>query len=118
MRWLPVLVLGAVLFALALNDDVYNATSPPQLLGHVALRKLYSIVAFACVGAAYRYARPRAGIVETAAAIGLYSGLIEIGQWFTSQEALAWNLLDVGCGMLGGGLAAALLNRVAGARAR
>jgi hypothetical protein len=118
VRWLPFAVVGAVLFALALSDDVYNVTSPPHFSGHVALRKLYSVIAFACVGAAYRYARRRSGIVETAAAIGLYSGLIEIGQWFTSEESLPWNLIDVACGILGGGLAAAILNRVAAARGR
>ena len=118
MRWLPFVLIGLVLFALALSDDVYNATSPPAFTGHVLLRKLYSVIAFACVGAAYRYARRRSGVVETAATVGLYSGLIEIGQWFTSEESLLWNLIDVGCGTLGGALAVAVLNRVAAARGR
>jgi hypothetical protein len=118
MRWLPFVAVGALLFALALNDEVYAVTSPPEFAGHVLLRKLYSVVAFACVAASYRFARRRAGTVEMAAVGGLYSGAIEIGQWFTSEESLRWNLFDVGCGILGGLLAAAVINLTNAVRGR
>ena len=117
MRWLPFLVIAAAFFALALSADVYEVTSPVGLDYHVALRKLYSIVAFAIVGAAYAFARRRSGIVETAAAIAIYSGLIEVGQWFTTTESLHWNLIDVACGLAGGGIAG-LVSRVRAARAK
>jgi VanZ family protein len=52
------------------------------------------------------------------AAVGLYSGLIEIGQWFTSDESLRWNLVDVMCGMIGGTIGAAIVGRLHAARGR
>jgi hypothetical protein len=119
MRWLPFLAVSAVFFLLALSNDVYELTSPPEFgVAHVLLRKLYSVGAFAIVGVAYAYARRRSGIVEAAAAVGLYSGLIEIAQWFTTHEPLRWNLIDVGCGIVGGALAGALVSRVRAARGR
>lgn len=117
MRWLPFIVLGAVLYGLAVNGEVYVAASPPEFAQHVLLRKVYSIVAFAVLGAAYSFARRYARPADAAVAVALYSGLIEIGQWFTSEEPLGWNLFDVACGALGGALGAAALNRFAAARA-
>jgi VanZ family protein len=118
LRWLPFLVVGAALFVLALSSDVYELTSPSAFGYHVVLRKVYSIVAFAIVGVSYAFARPRSGVVETATAIALYSGLIEFGQWFTSDESLTWNLVDVACGFAGGMLGGALVSRVRAARAK
>lgn len=118
MRWFPFLVTSALFYVLAQSSDVYERTSPSQVGHHVILRKTYSLVAFAVVGAAYAYARRRGGVIETMAAIGIYSGLIEIGQWFTSAESLRWNLFDVMCGMIGGTIGAALVGRLHAARGR
>ena len=118
LRWILFAVPALVLFALALSGDVYVATSPPAFSAHVLLRKVYSIVAFAIVGAAYSYARRGAAPSDAAFAIALYSGAIEIGQWFTSDEELAWNLVDVACGAVGGALGAAVLTRLAGDRVK
>lgn len=106
------------MFAAALSGDVYDATSPPEFVWHVGLRKLYSIVAFTLVGACYAFARRRVRIVDAALAIALYSGLIEIGQWFTGDEPLRWNLFDVGCGFIGGALGALVFNRLRAGRAK
>jgi hypothetical protein len=103
---------------LALNGEVYDATSPPMLEGHVLLRKLYSIGAFALLGAAYAFARRRFRVLEVATAVGIYSGAIEIGQWFVTDEPLLWNLVDVACGIAGGALGALLLNRLRAVRGR
>jgi VanZ family protein len=118
MRWFPFLVISLFFYVLAQSGDVYELTSPSELSGHVLLRKVYSVVAFAIVGAAYAYARRRGGIIDTMAAVGLYSGLIEIGQWFTSDESLRWNLVDVMCGMIGGTIGAAIVGRLHAARGR
>lgn len=118
LRWLPFATVSLSLYFLALDNDVYDVTSPPALSFHVFLRKFYSIIAFALVGLTYSFGRRRAGIIDAAAAIGLYSGLIEIGQWFTSQEALRWNLFDIGCGIVGGALGAAVFSRLIAVRVR
>lgn len=117
VRWLPLAVFAAGFFVLALRGDVYEATSPHGLGWHVALRKAYSVGAFALVGAAYAFAR-RCTVGESALAIALYSGAIEIGQWFTSDEELTWNLVDVTCGGLGGALGAAAVIRARAVRGK
>jgi len=118
VRWIVFAVPAIVLFASALSGDVYDATSPPAFAGHVLLRKCYSIIAFAIVGAAYTYLRRGARVADAAIAIALYSGGIEIAQWFTGDEALRWNLFDVGCGAIGGALGAAVLTRLLGDRVK
>jgi hypothetical protein len=118
VRWALFAVPAIALFATALSGDVYDVTSPPALGAHVLLRKFYSIVAFAVVGAAYAYARRGARPLDAGIAIAIYSGGIEIGQWFTGDEPLRWNLFDVACGFAGGALGAAILNRLGGDRVR
>lgn len=107
------MLLASAFFALALSNDVYNVTSPPALTFHVLLRKIYSIGAFALVGAAWAWAWPgpaRMRLRIAALAIGVYSGSIEVGQKITEgTEPLIWNFIDVGCGAVGGLLGAALL---------
>jgi hypothetical protein len=118
-RWALFAVPFVVLYAMAMSGDVYDATSPPSLgAAHVLLRKLYSIIAFAVVGATYGYARRGVRVLDAACAVALYSGCIEIGQWFVSEEPLAWNLFDTGCGFVGGALGAALLNRLGADRVK
>jgi hypothetical protein len=106
VRWLAFLAVAAFFFALALRGDVYVATSPPSFGWHVALRKAYSIGAFAIVGALFRWASgERPGF--TALIVAVYSGGIEAGQRITDgHESLAWEAFDVACGAVGGWLGA------------
>lgn len=106
-RWALFAGVAAAIFAAALSGDVYDVTSPKALTHHVTLRKVYSIGAFAVVGLTYALARRRrAGVADTALAIAIYSGFIECGQFFTSDEPLSFELLDVACGAAGGALGA------------
>ena len=101
-----------------MSGDVYDITSPPEIAWHVWLRKIYSIGAFALVGGCYAFARRRVTLMDAALLVALYSGLIEIGQWFVGDEPLGWNLFDVGCGFVGGALGALVFNRWRAGRAR
>ena len=112
MKWwtLAACLLATALFAVALRADVYEVTSPPAWSSHVFLRKVYSIVAFTLVGYAARRAAREHGVVLTATTTvvgtAAYSGLIEVGQSLNgSQEGLAWSLVDVACGAVGGVIA-------------
>ncbi len=103
-------VSGALYFA-ALNSDFYNLTSPFDFDLHVVLRKLYSVGAFALVSFLIARALAELGLPIYARWVVLigaaYSGAIEVGQFFNgSPEGLTWNAFDVGCGALGGALAA------------
>ena len=111
------LALAAVLFWAAISNEVYDLTSPPALSWHVALRKAYSIVAFAAVGfTAERALRPSGrAVLRGAVLVALYSAAIEVAQALHgSREGLVWNGIDVACGALGGaiGTAAGRLTRV------
>ncbi|GAC1525140.1 MAG: hypothetical protein NVS2B8_09780 [Vulcanimicrobiaceae bacterium] len=107
------LAIPCALFVAALNNDFYNATSPPQLSFHIVMRKLYSIGAFALVGYLIARALGECGFPlhgRTVVALGaIYSGAIEVAQFGNgSQEGLAWNLFDIGCGAVGGAISARL----------
>ncbi len=110
-RWTLIATLVACLvYALALRDDFYHLTSPTALPWHVALRKLYSIVAFAVVGYLARRALIENGrdrvVVPCIVGVAVYSALIEVGQYLLgSKEALGWNAIDTLCGAVGGALA-------------
>jgi hypothetical protein len=96
-------------FAVALNANIYNETSPPSFAWHVLLRKLYSVGAFTLIGFLFtnslRACKRRTSFIQTAAVIGAYSACIEIGQAHAgSHEGLAWNAFDIGCGALGGAI--------------
>jgi hypothetical protein len=110
-RWTLVAAIVAVgFYVLALSGTVYELTSPSGFSFHVALRKTYSVVAFAIVGFLYaKVVREWRGrvptLLHTTAAIALYSGLIEVGQHFSgSHESHYSNLFDVACGAAGGAL--------------
>jgi hypothetical protein len=102
--------VAAVLFGLALSNEVYALTSPPSLSWHVLLRKAYSIGAFAILGyvsgrAAYEW-RLKPTIPGLTLAVGLYSAAIEVAQFLNgSTEGLGWNVFDTACGAVGGLLA-------------
>jgi hypothetical protein len=76
----------------------------------VALRKAYSIAAFAVVGfTAERALRPNGrAVLRGAAIVALYSAAIEVAQALHgSHEGLIWNGIDVLCGAVGGSIGAA-----------
>jgi hypothetical protein len=103
---------AAILFAVALNDAIYEATSPSGLAWHVVLRKTYSVAAFALVGYLLRralgeHARMRVTPISVWG-MAAYSAAIELGQAAVgSHEGLVWNAVDVACGALGGAIACA-----------
>jgi hypothetical protein len=110
--WSLTACAAIVLLVLAVDNRVYLETSPTTLSGHVFLRKVYSVVAFALVG--FGAARARRASAQPAtpiligAMIAAYSALIEVLQFFLDPppEGLAWNAIDVACGFIGGWLAA------------
>jgi hypothetical protein len=107
-------VVAAVLYATALDNDVYTLTSPHSITSHVFLRKAYSIGAFALVGylsgRAFQEWGRRPNAAGLALLVGLYSAAIEVGQAFHgSDEGLAWNAFDTGCGAVGGLIAGLVL---------
>jgi hypothetical protein len=110
-RWtVAAAAVALALYAAALSNEFYRATSPPALSWHVALRKSYSILAFALVGWLARRAWDerggRLGLGGALALVAAYSLAIEIGQFVVgSREGLAWNAFDVACGAIGGALA-------------
>jgi hypothetical protein len=110
--WAAVLV-GAALYAAALNSDLYGATSPYWLSWHVLLRKIYSVAAFTLAGYLLRRALDEWHRSDSPATtvwgMAAYSAAIEVGQAIVgSKEGLAWNAFDVLCGALGGFIALAL----------
>lgn len=107
------------LFAIALNSDIYNETSPPSFAWHVLLRKIYSVGAFALIGFLFtnllRASNRKISITQAAAAVGAYSACIEVGQAYNgSHEGLAWNTFDTACGALGGAIGCVVDQRLAG----
>ncbi|MBC5805682.1 MAG: hypothetical protein DLM53_07985 [Candidatus Eremiobacter antarcticus] len=104
--WTATAVAAACLFAIALSDSVYEATSPPGPL-QILLRKSYSIAAFTLVGILLSKAlaapSPQVRWLFPAASIAAYSLLIEAGQAAEGvREGLLWNGIDVLCGFVGG----------------
>jgi len=101
------LTVAAVLFWAATSNEVYDLTSPASLSWHVALRKAYSIVAFAVVGfTADKALRPSAfAVLRAAVMVALYSAEIEVVQALLgSHEGLIWNGIDTACGAAGGAI--------------
>lgn len=116
--------LSIALFALAVSNAAYEATSPAWLSFHVLLRKSYSVIAFALVGFSLEQATRFAGSAWRPAriglCIGLYSALIEVAQRVFSgaHEALGLQAFDVACGFAGGVLGAVIADALAGGAAR
>ena len=108
---LTTVVLVLAFYLLALNSDFYQLTSPIELSWHVTLRKIFSVGAFTVVAFLIRKTLAERGIAGSAIAVviggALFSGAIEIGQYRNgSTEGFGWNAIDVGCGALGGAIAA------------
>jgi len=110
--WTIAVVLGALLLFAAVDNRVYEVTSPASFDYHVILRKIYSIIAFAAVGYPIARARMAAGRPATpiviAGLIAGYSAVIEVLQFALDPpwEGIVSNLLDVGYGLAGGAFAA------------
>jgi len=111
--WITATVATALLFfAVALSQEIYDATSPPTLSWHVLLRKAYSVAAFAVVGFCQRKALGTAvsggrALAACTLGVALYSATIEVAQRVAgSSEGLGWNAIDVACGAAGGALGA------------
>jgi hypothetical protein len=113
-----------VLFWAAISHRVYNHTLPHALADRIfgeedadvvrtALRKAYSVVAFALAGfVADRALGPgRRRALRAALIVAAFSALIEVGQKLRhSEENLIANVLDVACGALGGWLGVVIPN--------
>ena len=103
-------IVAAVLLAVAVSHSVYDWTSPRWLTWHIALRKFYSIVAFALVGFCLRRALVENGRRKVVAPcilwLAAYSATIEFLQFaYGSHEGLVWNAIDTLCGATGGAIA-------------
>ncbi len=109
--WILVAIaIPSALFVASLSSDFYNLTSPPEFGLHVVLRKIYSIGAFALVSNLIARALGECGMTLTPKIVitlgAAYSGAIEVTQYNVgSQEGVWWNLIDIGCGALGGAIA-------------
>jgi hypothetical protein len=116
--WVVAVIIGALLLFAAVNNKVYEVTSPTSFDYHVILRKIYSIVAFAMVG--YPVARARALSDRSASPLVIggivagYSTIIEVLQFVLDPpyEGFVSNVLDVAYGLAGGVFAAWLASRV------
>jgi hypothetical protein len=111
-----------VLIWAAVSHRVYTRTLPHRLIEHVfgegdsagvtiALRKLYSIVAFTLLGFVLDRALPatRRPALRAALIVAAVSALIEIAQKLNhAPEGLLSNAVDVVCGALGGWLGVVL----------
>ena len=110
--WGMAAAFALVLLVAAVDNGIYEATSPTSLSYHVLLRKLYSVVAFAVVG--FPIARARQLTARSASVssigwmIGGYSTVIEVLQYFLDPppEGLLSNVIDIACGFIGGAIAA------------
>jgi hypothetical protein len=118
------IVAAIVLYAIALNGDVYDVTSPVSLPHHELVRKIYALLAFALLGFVLERARLRRvhGVLGAGIALAAYSYAIEIGQIVIahSTETFAEHSFDVASGLVGGALGAlvALLIGAPAGRAR
>lgn len=117
-RW-ALAACAVLLYAVALSNQAYEATSPSSLSFHVLLRKGYSIGAFALIG--FLAARSRVkgirGWIPVAIAIALYSTAIEIGQYAEGvREGLLSNGIDIACGFVGGAIGALVERQTAAGR--
>ena len=115
-------IVAVILFILANNDAVYNATSPAWLDIHVLLRKLYSVIAFTVLGTLAARAAQTSGMRASPLTVGwwlaFFSLAIEIAQARTPPpEGLGWNTVDVACGWLGGWLGGLITLRLLKRRA-
>ncbi len=112
------------LYAISVSNLAYELTTPVQMPHHVALRKIYAILAFALLGFALERSnfRPLRGVATAGIALAAYSYAIEIGQIVIdhSYETFAQHGFDVASGLAGGELGAfvALLVTAPARRAR
>ncbi len=109
--WTLAIVAGSVLCYAAVDNGVYQATTPTTMSYYVVLRKIYSVIAFALVGFLVARALIAAGRSASVSFVGgimaLYSAFIEVLQYFLDPppEGLLSNAFDIACGFAGGALA-------------
>lgn len=121
--WGMAAVFAVVLLVAAVDNGVYEATSPTAWSYHVLVRKFYSVVAFAVVGFPITWARRLVGRSTSVSSIGwliaAYSTVIEILQYFLDPppEGLLSNAIDIACGFFGGAIAAWAASRFFKSRA-
>ncbi len=121
--WAALALAAAVVFYwIARSHTVYDVTTPDELgVAHVALRKAYSLIAFAIVGALADRALPpaRRPALRAALVLAAFSAVIEVGQKLHgSTEGRLSNLVDVLCGAAGGWLGVALPRALVQAESR
>ena len=106
MKYLVAIAVFVLVFFVALSSDVQSLTSSPGLAHPVIVRKLLSILTFAIGGLAISpILNRRYAIVNATLAVAVLSAGIELAQHFTgSDETIRWNLIDIACGAVGGGL--------------
>ena len=110
--WGMAAVFAVVLLIAAVDNGVYEVTTPTAWSYHVILRKFYSVVAFAVVGFPIARARQLTGRSASITSIGWmiagYSTVIEVLQYYIDPppEGLLSNAIDIACGFLGGAIAA------------
>lgn len=114
--WTATAIVAVIMFFLATNDTVYNLTSPTTLYMHEALRKIYSVVAFALVGWLAARAALASGLPTSPMTVAWwlagFSLAIEIKQALTPpDESMAWHVFDVACGWVGGWIGALIARR-------
>ena len=109
--WTLAIVAGSILCYAAVDNGVYQATTPTTMNYYVVLRKLYSVIAFALVGYFVARALIASGKAASIPVVGIiiaaYSTLIEVLQYFLDPppEGLLSNAFDIACGLAGGALA-------------
>jgi hypothetical protein len=111
VTWRVLNVLAAAaLYAIAVNNTAYEATTPAADPHHTLLRKIYALGAFALLGVLLERSRwPHVrGAIAGAIAVGLYSWAIELGQIAIDRvgETFAQHGFDVLSGVAGGALGA------------
>lgn len=118
-------LLFAALFVAATSRHFYHVTLPPLLLerlfgdtandglfsARTAVRKFYSLIAFALMGFVVTRALPpaRRPLLRAALVVAAFSFCIEVAQTLRhAREGLGVHAFDVACGGIGGWLGAAL----------
>jgi hypothetical protein len=86
-----------------------------DLSARIALRKVYSVIAFGIVGFFAAPMLPNASrIKDGAVLVAFFSAIIEVAQRLTgARESLASNAFDIACGAVGGLLGALAWNGIA-----
>jgi len=97
----------------------FGAKSPTEIVIVMALRKFYSLVAFALAGFVADRALPahRRPALRSAVIVGAFSFCIEVAQYLTgSTESIYIHVMDVTLGVIGGWIGGTVSRRTRRAR--